>query len=215
VDKSGVVEDVEHELIAVGVVLIEDVFGAGYALLEGLSIEDRGFVVSDAAAEVVGYFTQFGYFEFIGVLVGRGMVAKGMVQEGDEELGCVGGGDEGETRFGHGAHLVECAILHGVLRGHDVVAEIAAQSLSVFCYIGYNILSSKRLGGTPCLTITKLSNPSPTVMQALSYLLANTVGSHLASLESSNKNKTSCSWTNFSSWSRVLKVSDIWVWFVT
>ena len=53
-------------------------------------------------------------------------------------------------------------------------------------------------GDTPCLTITKLSNPNPTVIHALSYLLAKTVGSHLASLESNNKNKASCSSTSFS-----------------
>lgn len=60
-------------------------------------------------------------------------------------------------------------------------------------------------GETPCLTIKKLSNPSPTVIHALSYLLAKTVGSHLASLESSSKNNTSCSLTNFSMRSRLLK----------
>lgn len=79
---------------------------------------------------------------------------------------------------------------------------------SIFSLCGFLNLSEqlpgwKRSGETPCLTITKLSKPKPTVIQALSYLLAKTVGNHLASLESRSKNRTSCSLTSSSSWSKV------------
>lgn len=53
------------------------------------------------------------------------------------------------------------------------------------------------LGETPCLTITKESKPSPTVMHALSYLFARTVGSQRAYRESSSKNSTSCYLTSY------------------
>lgn len=66
----------------------------------------------------------------------------------------------------------------------------------VFLYNNDYVPGLKISGDTPCLTITKESKPSPTVIHALSYLLASTVGNHLASLESNNKNITSCSLTN-------------------
>lgn len=84
-------------------------------------------------------------------------------------------------------------------------------NLNIIIYIpGLN-----RAGDTPCLTITKLSNPSPTVMHALSYLLARTVGSHLAYLESRSKNNTSCYYTNFYKASSVSNVYFTCYYFVT
>lgn len=52
-------------------------------------------------------------------------------------------------------------------------------------------------------------------MQALSYLLANTVGSHLAYLESKSKNNTSCYFTSYSILSKVSNVYLICYYFVT
>ena len=60
------------------------------------------------------------------------MVTERVMQERDEEFRSIGSGDEGEARLGNSAHLIERPILHCVLRGDDVVAEIAAQPFTMF-----------------------------------------------------------------------------------
>lgn len=79
----------------------------------------------------------------------------------------------------------------------------------------YIIPGLNTLGETPCLTITNESNPSPTVIQALSYLLARTVGNHRAYLESNSKKSTSCYLTNYYKVSRVSNVSFMCYYFKT
>ena len=66
-------------------------------------------------------------------------MGEGVVEQRDEEFRGVSGRDEGEAGLGDCAHLVESAILHRVLRGHDVVAEIAAQTFPVHLYVKWQV----------------------------------------------------------------------------
>ena len=56
----------------------------------------------------------------------RGTLPVGMMEEGNSELDGHTGGDGSQARSGNSALLVEGTIFGGVLRGHDVVAEVAA-----------------------------------------------------------------------------------------
>lgn len=54
------------------------------------------------------------------------MMAQRVMKQGNIELSSIGSGNEGEARLGDSAHLVQSSVLHGILRSHDIIAEITA-----------------------------------------------------------------------------------------
>ncbi len=190
-DEGGIVEHPQHEALSVLPITIENKLGTCDTLVEGPPVEDGSFEVAEVPPQVMRQLPEVGVLQFILVLAGRSVMLEGVVQQRDKKFGSVCRRDKGEARLCDRAHLVESPVLHGVLRRDDIVTEIAAQPLPVFLYIKISLPGMYLSGETPCLTIKKLSKPSPTVIHALSYLFAKTVGSHRASRESSNKNRTS------------------------
>lgn len=55
-NKRRVVQDVQHELFPIRVVLIQDVPGTRHALVEGSPIKNRRLVVSDIASKMMRKF---------------------------------------------------------------------------------------------------------------------------------------------------------------
>ena len=54
------------------------------------------------------------------------MVAIRMMEQGNVELRCISGRDEGESWLCDSAHLVQGAVFHCILGCYNVIAEVAA-----------------------------------------------------------------------------------------
>lgn len=100
-------------------------------LLEGPAVEELDVELRELAPDEVRQDSQLGLLELGGVVAGGGAFPERVVDEAHQQLGRVGGSDEGEAGTRDGALLVEGAVLHGVGWRADVVAEVAPQPVAM------------------------------------------------------------------------------------
>lgn len=79
-DKAGVVQNLQHELLSVTLVAIQYSPGAGHALFECFSVEDGRLEISHVSPQVVWQFANVSNWKLVGVLVGRSVVLQRVVE---------------------------------------------------------------------------------------------------------------------------------------